>query len=106
MLFVVYLISVEKEEKMKCIRMVLLLPEKPKLDAELIQKLARKAEVEGVVQRSGPAHLRVIACGDVERIDAFVDMIHKEAARHDVEEIELESFLKDRDFRGVFRIIE
>ena len=41
-----------------------------------------------------------------EGVDAFLDELHKSAGAAELKEIEIEPFLKDKDYRGVFRIIE
>ncbi len=72
-----------------------------------IQKHARKLEIEGTAQIIGPEdRVRVIVCGDRDKIDAYLDVLHKGSAAYQPEDIEVEPFLKDKDYRGVFRVIE
>ena len=72
-----------------------------------VQKQAKKCEVEGTAQvvELG-AKVRIIACGLKEQVDAFLDALHKGTAAWTPEDIEIEPFLKDKDYRGVFRVIE
>lgn len=73
---------------------------------KVVQKHARSLKVEGLAQGSEEGHFKIIVCGDLDTIDSFVDMIHKESVKALLKDIEIEPFLKDKDYRGVFRIIE
>lgn len=70
-----------------------------------IQKHARDLSVEGSVQYHD-GKIKITASGKKDNIDKFIDLIHKETAIYTDDIIEVEPFLKDRDYRGVFRIIE
>ena len=73
-----------------------------------IQKHAKKLSLEGTVQilNGGEQVIRIIACGTKEDVDTFLDLIYKGSTQADLEEIVAEPFLKERDYRGVFRVIE
>lgn len=68
-------------------------------------KHARILDLEGAAQVVDDT-VRVIACGTKEKVDEFLDMIYKGTTQYIPENIEVEAFLKDKDYRGVFRIIE
>lgn len=70
-----------------------------------IQKHARKLELEGTAQMID-GKVRVVVCGNVESVDSFLDVLHKGSSTYTPQDIEVEPFLKDRDYRGVFRVIE
>jgi acylphosphatase len=71
-----------------------------------IQKQAKELDLEGIVQIIGPGRkVRIIACGVKEAVDQFVDTLQGSDVCH-LEDIEIEPFLKDKDYRGVFRVIE
>ena len=74
---------------------------------DFIQKNAHKYDLEGSAQvvESGQ-HIIVIICGEPENIDSFLDELHKGSGKFIPKSIEIEPFLKDKDYRGVFRIIE
>lgn len=74
---------------------------------DFVQKNAKKLNLEGVVQML-PAEqkVRVIVCGDKDIVDKFVDLLHKGTGKTLLNQIEIEPFLKDKDYRGVFRVIE
>ncbi len=71
-----------------------------------IQKKARELGLEGIVQATQPTTLMIIVCGTKDRLDDLVDMLHQEAAKKSVKNIAIEPFVKTKDYRGVFRIIE
>lgn len=90
----------------KCIKVVLAVDYDEALVHDTIQKQARKLGLEGVVYAATPGELKIVACGLKEKIDEFLDFMHKEAAKRKVEDIEVEPFIKDKDYRGVFRVIQ
>ncbi len=68
---------------------------------------ARSHELEGSAQHVvAESIIRVIACGDKDNIDDFLDSVLKELAKKKIDDYEIEPFVKDREYRGVFRIIE
>jgi len=71
-----------------------------------IQKNAKNLSLEGTAQVVEPAQCKIIVCGDKEAIDLFVDLLHKGSATASLEDIEIEPFLTDKDYRNVFRVIE
>lgn len=73
---------------------------------EFIQKQASKCGIEGTMQTVDATGIRVMACGSRDDIEKFLDMLHAGVAEKKLDEIEIEPFLKDRDYRGVFRVIE
>lgn len=71
-----------------------------------IQLVARKYPVEGTAQfivQEG--RVSIIICGNKQDIDDFIDELHDEAPCEFVD-VEIEPFLKEKDYRGVFRVIE
>lgn len=73
----------------------------------VIQKNAKKLSIEGIAQIVGPGKkVRIIACGMKDSVDQFLDVLHRGVSECALEDIEIEPFLKDKDYRGVFRIIE
>jgi acylphosphatase len=73
---------------------------------EFVQKHAKKLKIEGTVQYAEKNVVRIIACGDKNSIDAFLDLLHKGPSGASVGDIEVEPLLKEKDYRGVFRVIE
>jgi acylphosphatase len=91
----------------KCIKLIFNLIGSAQLAYTFIQKEARKIGLEGMVTiESDDGRGTIIACGNKDMVDDFIDALHKGAKGCQLEDIEIEPFLKDKDYRGVFRIIE
>lgn len=71
----------------------------------VIQKNARKYGLEGMAQPVAADKIKIIICGHKDHVDVFVDIIHKESPEA-VGNIEIEPHLKDRNYRGIFRVLE
>lgn len=73
---------------------------------DFIQAKAREQELEGYVTLGAPSTVTIVALGTKENIDLFIDILHRESLTWGMDHIEVESFIKDRDYRGIFRVIE
>lgn len=73
-----------------------------------VLKAAKNLKLEGTIQLVDPntQQIKIIACGSGESLDEFVDFLHEKTAKLEFVSFELEPFLKDKDYRSVFRIIE
>ena len=72
---------------------------------EAIQKLARHLALEGFIQVVNPENLKIVACGSKDEIDTFLDTLYKVSVTKRPLELEVEPFIKEKDYRGVFRIL-
>lgn len=74
---------------------------------DFIQRHARELGLEGLAQ-SMPTEksAMVLVCGPKEEVDKFVDLIHRGTKTVQLKDISVEPFLKVKDYRGVFRVIE
>lgn len=90
----------------KCIKITFTGSPKPDFLQKVVQKHARGLKVEGLAQVNDEGNFKIIVCGETESVDSFVDLVYKESVKAALEDIEVEPFLKDKDYRGVFRIIE
>lgn len=90
----------------QCLRITFISKNKTDILCDFVQKHAKKYDLEGMVQSLEDVHVKIIACGSRDNVEMFLDTLHKSAAEKNFEEIEVEPFLKDRDYRGVFRCIE
>lgn len=74
---------------------------------DFVQKNAKKLNLEGVVQIvPSENRIKLIVCGGKDAVDQFVDLLHKGSSKAIPDDIQIEPFLKDKDYRGVFRVIE
>ncbi len=72
-----------------------------------IQKKALQLELEGTAQLVKPdAVIRIFVCGLKDHVDTFLDFLHKSPGNIHMNSIEVEPFFKEKDYRGVFRIVE
>jgi acylphosphatase len=90
----------------QCLRITLYVQKYDQKINDGIQKAAKKAGIEGTVQKINDKELSVFACGLKPPIDEFLDALHQKVATKQLDYLDIEPFLKDRDFRGVFRVIE
>jgi len=74
----------------------------------VVQKYAKKFDLEGTAQRLSGADqaVKIVVCGRKETVDEFVDALYKGIVKVDVDYIDVEPFFKEKDYRGVFRVIE
>jgi len=73
---------------------------------EKLRKGAQSFFLEGTVQVVMPNIVKIMVCGNKNAIENFIDFLHQESADYLVGFIEVEPFIKQKDYRGVFRIIE
>ncbi len=92
----------------QCLHITFLLRAPKKILQTVVQKAARDLEIEGTAQSSGTESLTImiVACGVKERLSEFIDILHKEAVQKNIEDLQIEPFIKVKDYRGVFRVIE
>lgn len=91
----------------QCLRITFEVPSDKKQSLRsLIQEEAKKCFLEGTVRIMPNAQLKVVACGNKHKVDMFLDAVLKEIQKLRCDGLEIEPFLKDRDYRGVFRVIE
>lgn len=88
----------------KCLKITLMMSDGAFRD--VVQGAARKLDLEGTVQFVDPKEIVIIACGSKENIDAFLDNLHQGFGAAVPEDVLVEPFLKEKDYRGIFRILE
>ena len=72
--------------------------------SDIVQEAARRMRLEGTGQKDDN-HVRINVCGNKEAIDNFLDFLHQGSLSWELKKIEIEPFLNEKDYRGVFRII-
>ena len=78
----------------------------PKGFLQNVLKCARDFVIEGHAQLIMENAVRIIVCGSLEHVDAFLDKLYDDLNQIELDELQVEPFAKDRDFRGVFRVLE
>jgi len=92
----------------RCFRIIVTASVPDNFIQSFVQKNARILGLEGTAQlvKSETTQIRINACGSGEQLDEFIDLFHKGAPQFELLDIEIEPFLRDKDYRNVFRIIE
>ena len=72
---------------------------------QALQKQAHKLKIEGIMHVIAPDSLKITICGPKDSVDSFIDYLYKQSSPENPLNIEVEPFLKDKDYRGVFRVI-
>jgi acylphosphatase len=70
-----------------------------------IQEKAKKLGIEGVMQALDQHQMRIMICGKDALLDEFIDYLYDFFTDINVHVQELEPFIKERDYRGIFRVI-
>lgn len=75
---------------------------------DVVQKQARLLQLEGTAQAvmGEKTYVKIVVCGKKELIDEFIDSLHQILIKYEGSDLMLEPFIKDKEYRGVFRIIE
>lgn len=89
----------------RCIKMTFNVSKATDKMLQVVQQQALALELEGLVVASTPENVKIVACGSSEKIDSFLDTIDEFIARSGGHNITIDPFLKDKDYRGVFRIM-
>lgn len=71
-----------------------------------VQKYAQDLSLEGFSQKANDQDYKIIVNGNKDNVDQFIDLLHKDLIRLDIKDFEIEPYVKDKDYRGVFRVIK
>ena len=98
--------GVYKEGEMnQCIRITFYIGEIKGFLDNFVQKYARKFDLQGVAHLMAENQVRIVVCSNSENIDNFIDKIYEASAKYKLDDIQMESFVREKDFRGVFRVV-
>jgi acylphosphatase len=89
----------------QCVKITLGVKASEELLKNLVQKSAERLSIEGVGSVENAHTIKIVAHGSNHSIDTFIDELYAgyKGARPTV--IEVEPFAKEKDYRGVFRVI-
>lgn len=90
----------------KCLSVTLTLKSYDDDLISFIQRSAKRLKVEGTLQAVDKKTLKLVACGKSEEVDKFMDSVYSGNKSTKPSAVEVEPFLRDKDYRGVFRVIE
>jgi len=90
----------------KCLQITIIAEFPEEFLRNFIQKHARKLELEGTVQFVDQDQARIFVCGEKEEVDLFLDVLHEGTKDWKAQQIDTEPSIKEKDYRGIFRVIE
>lgn len=90
----------------QCLRITFLFKDTFDTLSTQVRKEAQTLGIEGIAQALDQDTIKIIACGPKPSVEQFVDFLHAQSAKTKLENIQVEPILKERDYRGVFRVIE
>lgn len=70
------------------------------------QKNAQILGIEGTIQNAEDGSVMIFACGSSEKLDKFIDTLYLGTTTSQISDLIVEPFINEKNFRGVFRIIE
>ena len=71
-----------------------------------LNKEAHNGSLEGTAYAEGNERIKIVLFGSKDNLDQFVDNLYDNSAQLNLSDIEVEPFFKNKDFRGVFRILK
>ena len=89
----------------QCLKITFSLDSDGKFLQGIVKSQADKLGIEGIA-RMIEDKIQIIACGLKNNMDSFVDIIYKGTKGSKTDDIEIEPFAKEKEYRGVFRIIK
>lgn len=92
----------------KCLRITMQATFPDNFLINFIQKQAKKFGLEGTAQLQDDVQkiIKIAICGNGDALDDFIDAIYTGTKGFELHDLEIEPFLKEKDYRQVFRIIE
>ncbi len=90
----------------QCLRITCMVGHARELLYDIVQKQAETLDIEGMIVPFDNTKVRVVACGSKEKIESFLEAIYKVVIDNKPNFFEIEPFLKDRDYKGIFRVVE
>ena len=90
----------------KCLRLLITAEFSKDVLENFIQKNAKKLGLEGTGQKVANNQILIAVCGTGDALDQFMDVLHKGSSSFSLQDLIVDPFLKDKDYREVFRIIE
>ncbi|EKD23225.1 MAG: hypothetical protein ACD_82C00193G0002 [uncultured bacterium] len=72
---------------------------------EFVKKYANKYGLEGSARLVSKNQVKLIVCGDSDKVDDFIGLLYQNFEKYKIEDITVESYFRERDYRGIFRVI-
>lgn len=89
----------------KCVRVSFTAPISHDFLVKNVQGAAKKLSLEGIAQIGPAQEVKIIVYGDKNTVDTFLDVLHRDLHKLKILNIAVEPYIKDKDYRGVFRVL-
>lgn len=90
----------------KCIKIEFAVQNPQDFLKKVIAKEIKNKSLEGLAQVLPESVVQVCVCAEEDELDDLVDVLYAHVAQYKMTDVIVEPFLKDKDYRGVFRILE
>lgn len=90
----------------KCVRIIFAYKNGWDFLEEYAKKYARSLDIEGIAEKEEKNTYAIVVNGKKEAVDTFVDKLQEMFVKKGVDDYMIEPFLKEEDYRGVFRVIK
>ncbi len=70
-----------------------------------VQKHAQKLGVEGTIKKTDEGGFLLYVCGAHDALEGLIDQLYKETSTIRPQDVIIEPFVSEKDFRGAFRVI-
>ena len=70
-----------------------------------ILDLAIKLSIQGTLQKNNERSNLICAIGEVEKVESLIDEFYSDEIGLDLDEVEIWPMEVEKDFRGIFRIV-
>ncbi|NBX78275.1 hypothetical protein EBQ93_02820 [bacterium] len=90
----------------KCIKIEFVVKNPQDFLKKIIAKEVKNKLFEGLAQVLPESMVQICVCGEEDELDQLVDSLYAQVQEYKMADMLVEPFLKDKDYRGVFRILE
>lgn len=70
-----------------------------------VKKYANSLSLEGSARIASNGQVKIILCGESDKVDDFIGLLYQNFEKYKIEDISVESYFRERDYRGIFRVI-
>jgi len=90
----------------QCLKITFLIGDLKGFLSKYVRNSAVKLGLEGFAHLISEDQVKIVVCGHRDRIDEFVDVLYNGTSKFKIDNIEMESYIHNKDYRGIFRVVE
>lgn len=72
---------------------------------EFVKKYANSLSLEGSARLASDGKIKIVLCGNSDKVDGFIDILYQNFEKYQIDDISVEPYFRERDYRGIFRVI-